>query len=117
MTACLNEILRWRPAVVLGTPRMTLAGGTVLGYYIPKGTQILINMWAIHHNPEDYDEPERFDPGRFLPNRLGTKYDPEEKGDMSSWRKPVYTFGAGRRICQGELVTIEAMHILFAVLL
>lgn len=37
---------------------------------LPEGTLILIPMYAIHHDPEYYPDPERFDPERFsAPNR------------------------------------------------
>jgi len=29
------------------------------GYFIPKNTIIMINMWALHHDPEYYPEPEK----------------------------------------------------------
>jgi hypothetical protein len=32
---------------------------------IPAGTLVLIDAWGVHHDPEVYPNPERFDPGRF----------------------------------------------------
>lgn len=32
---------------------------------IDKGTRLLIPVHAIHHDPEYYPDPERFDPDRF----------------------------------------------------
>lgn len=69
----------------------------------------------MHQNHENYDKPEEFRPERFLENRFGMKHDPEEKG--MPWRKLVYTFGAGRRACAGEQSAVEALRILFVVLL
>ena len=32
---------------------------------IPKGTQVNINVYALHNNEEIYPEPHKFDPTRF----------------------------------------------------
>ncbi|XP_072039505.1 cytochrome P450 2U1-like [Amphiura filiformis] len=40
---------------------------TALGpYAIPKGTIIVPNLWAIHHHPDLWPEPDEFNPERFL---------------------------------------------------
>ena len=36
------------------------------GYLIPKNTQILSNLYGIHMDPANWDNPEHFDPTRFL---------------------------------------------------
>ncbi|KAL3188678.1 hypothetical protein MRX96_022477 [Rhipicephalus microplus] len=35
-------------------------------YYIPKGTTISPNVWAVHNDPTLWKEPSRFNPDRFL---------------------------------------------------
>ena len=39
------------------------------GYFVPKGTLILAEPQAVHSNPQVWNEPGRFDPGRFTPER------------------------------------------------
>lgn len=45
----------------------SLSDSELDGYYIPKGSQLIANLWAIHHDP-DYWGPdaEEFKPERFL---------------------------------------------------
>ncbi|KAK5661856.1 hypothetical protein OQA88_9960 [Cercophora sp. LCS_1] len=120
LRACVLEVLRWRPTAPNGVPRECVADAeNVFGYRIPKGTMIMFNVWAIHHNPDEYDEPEEYIPERWLGNRLGTKHAPEMvgQGGELSWRKPSYTFGAGRRSCQGEQFAVNSIHITFVLIL
>lgn len=67
-------------------------------YFVPgtktvlqKGLQIFIPVYGIHHDPEYYPEPEKFDPDRF-------------KTDVSQKRHPMtfLSFGDGPRACIGQ---------------
>lgn len=55
------------------------------------------NNWAIFHDPQSFDDPEVFKPERFLSNEFGLKAGVDNE---SAWRN-TFSFGAGRRICQG----------------
>lgn len=35
-------------------------------FFIPKGTVVLPNVWAVHNDPTYWKNPEKFDPTRFL---------------------------------------------------
>ena len=39
------------------------------GYDIPEGTAILVHFYANHHNPDNWENPEIFDPSRFSQER------------------------------------------------
>lgn len=52
------------------------------GYLIPKGWKVLPLFRNIHHNPDNFPEPEKFDPSRFEVNR--------EKEDVDSFVKRVH---------------------------
>ncbi|CAG9790729.1 unnamed protein product [Diatraea saccharalis] len=55
---------------------------------IAKGTTVYVNAMGMHHDPEYYPDPDKFDPDRFLPeNDDGTR--------------PYMPFGDGPRICIG----------------
>lgn len=65
---------------------------------LPKGSTVILNVWGIHQDPENYSNPEHFDPARFekFP-ALASKY---AAGGASEVRDHL-GYGAGRRICPG----------------
>ena len=58
------ETMRLYPPVYL-TIRESDADVTVAGIEIPAGTRLVINIRGLHLDPSAWDEPMRFDPGRF----------------------------------------------------
>lgn len=63
---------------------------TLRGFKIPKDSITLLNIWQAHHDPGTYENPDTFDPLRFIPTEGKTR--PE---------LPVL-FGIGKRACSGE---------------
>lgn len=33
------------------------------GHPVRPGTRVLVNMWSIHHDPQEWDKPDLFNPG------------------------------------------------------
>ncbi|PFH53736.1 hypothetical protein AMATHDRAFT_78864 [Amanita thiersii Skay4041] len=99
LDAMLLETLRWNPPAPLGMPHNTRQDDIYEGYFIPKGTTVIANHWAILQNEEIYPEPQRFLPERFLPQE-GRKslLDPIIGG----------VFGFGRRICPGRYLALSS---------
>ena len=85
-----QEALRIRPSVWF-LPRLTLEDDEIDGYPIPAGTQVALMISHIHHHPEQWDKPERFNPERFAQ-------------DTAQSRHPFayVPFGAGQRQCIGR---------------
>ncbi|KAF5309428.1 hypothetical protein D9619_012309 [Psilocybe cf. subviscida] len=83
------EILRYGPPVPMGVAHSATQDDYYEGYFIPKGSIILPNIWHMMHDPEVYPNPDKFDPDRF-------------EGQDSEMNK-VYdlVFGFGRRVCPG----------------
>lgn len=42
---CVKECLRWMPTSVLGVPHAVTQDDWYLGYHIPKGAAIILNVW------------------------------------------------------------------------
>ncbi|KAJ5640708.1 hypothetical protein N7528_000333 [Penicillium herquei] len=107
MRACMNETLRWRPMAPVGIPHMLTQDDTYEGYFIPKGTIMFMNTWAIHMDEDEYDEPEEFMPERFIDNKFGCK----DGKNLDDQRRVTYGFGAGRRSCAGQRMAENSLMI------
>lgn len=90
--ATIYEVLRRSNVVALGNAHATLDDASIGGYRIPKGTQVLPNLYGIHMNPKLWHQPEKFDPSRFIVNERA--------------QKPDYfiPFSVGRRMCLGDVL-------------
>ncbi|KAK0204930.1 cytochrome P450 [Desarmillaria ectypa] len=103
INAVLLEALRWNPVVPLGAAHRTVKEDVYRGYYIPAGTTIVGNVWAILHDEKDYPNPLVFDPDRFMPGD-GKEPQPE----------PTAAFGFGRRVCPGRHLALNTAWIAVA---
>jgi cytochrome P450 len=57
-----QELLRWRPVNKFGMNHYNTEDDWYNGYFIPKGSVVMINWWAFHYDPEYYPEPEKVIP-------------------------------------------------------
>ncbi|XP_058193843.1 cytochrome P450 736A117-like [Rhododendron vialii] len=91
LKAVIKETLRLHPPGPLIVPRESTKDVQVMGYDIAAGTRVLVNAWAIGHDPTLWDEPEEFRPQRFLNCPV----------DFRGHDFELIPFGAGRRGCLG----------------
>jgi len=112
-----KEVMRWRPLAAL-IMRSTTADDTIDGYFIPKGTTVLMNVWALNHGPCDVDTCESpmsvFNPDRYE-TRTHTSAQYAASPDVGS--RDHFTFGAGRRICPGMHLAERSLFVAIAKLL
>lgn len=84
-----DEVLRlYPPAHSIG--REVLTPITLYDEVIPKGSIILLSIFALHRNPDFWTHPEILDPDRFLPEAVAAR-------SKFAW----LPFGAGPRLCIG----------------
>jgi cytochrome P450 len=90
INALVKEVQRWRPVIAGGLAHATTKDDVYLGYFIPKGTTVIPNAWAIHMDPNLYPQPEQFRPERFLKDGNVIGVPQAERGHFG--------FGYGRRM-------------------
>ncbi|XP_021749780.1 cytochrome P450 71A25-like [Chenopodium quinoa] len=108
LKAVIKETLRLHPPIPFLSKRRSIHDTKINGYDIPAGITVLTNAWVIHRDPASWDEPERFNPERFL----------DSTTDFKGQDFDLIPFGSGRRICPGitfsiannELVLANLMH-------
>uniref|UniRef100_A0A4W5JVF5 Steroid 21-hydroxylase n=1 Tax=Hucho hucho TaxID=62062 RepID=A0A4W5JVF5_9TELE len=76
----------------------------IAGYFIPKNTVIIPNLFGAHHDPAVWTDPYAFKPERFL-----------EGGGAST--RALLPFGGGARLCLGEAVAKMELFLFTAYLL
>ncbi|KZP18991.1 cytochrome P450 [Athelia psychrophila] len=92
ISAVVKECLRWEVATPFAIPHLSTEDDLYRGFYIPAGTMVIPNSWAVLNDERMYPDPFVFNPDRFI---TGDKLDP-------SVRDPDAAFGYGRRICPGQ---------------
>ncbi|KAG0428389.1 hypothetical protein HPB47_024622 [Ixodes persulcatus] len=64
--ATLKETMRWKTLRPVGGSRGIQENTFIGDYFIPKGTIVLLNSRTVHRNPDYWNNPDEFDPTRFL---------------------------------------------------
>ena len=91
LDAVISETLRLLPPAALAERRNTEDYTFKKnGIFIPEGGSIILPIWTLHHDPNYWPEPEKFDPERFMP---------ENRDKIVPYS--YLPFGAGPRNCVG----------------
>jgi cytochrome P450 len=101
----IKESMRLYPPVyTIG--RQLLEDFDLGGYTIKKGVTLLFAQWVTHRRPECFDEPLRFDPDRWHPERAKAIH-----------KYAYFPFGGGPRICIGHHFAMMEAVLLLATLI
>ncbi|KAF4090604.1 hypothetical protein AMELA_G00053130 [Ameiurus melas] len=93
LMAFIYEMMRFTSFIPLTIPHSTTTNTSINGYPIPKGTVVFINQWSLNHDPKKWDQPEIFNPLRFL----------DEDGELNKDKTGnVLIYSMGKRRCIGE---------------
>ena len=96
-----HESLRVYPPVWV-IPRDAIGEDEIGGSRIPAGATILLSPYLTHRHPEFWQNPEAFDPDRFLPERMRDRP-----------RHAYFPFGGGPRLCMGvDMAMMETLLII-----
>jgi cytochrome P450 len=102
--AVVQESMRLYPPV-MGLTRVAVKDDQIAGIRIASGTTLAILIHGIHHHPEVWPSPDRFDPNRFMPES-------PQPSSKQAWMP----FGAGRRMCiAAGFASLEAVLIVAAI--
>lgn len=93
LQALLKESFRLHPPIPLLLPHESHQPSEFHGYHFPTGTALIVNSFAIHRDPSVWQNPDAFDPERFLTAHSEVNH---LSGNDSFELIP---FGAGRRMC------------------
>jgi cytochrome P450 len=104
--AAITELQRIKTVVPLALPHMTLDDTEVAGYFLPKHTTVIPNLYSVHMNPEDWPEPEVYRPERFI----------DTEGNVFG-KDRVIAFSLGKRSCLGEFLARQELFLFFSTLI
>lgn len=107
LQAVVKETLRVHPPgpllswARLSTSDVHLSNGMV----IPSNTVAMVNMWAITHDPNVWDDALVFKPERFMESVSGSDV------DVRGVDLRLAPFGAGRRVCPGKNLGLATVNL------
>ena len=99
----IEESMRVYPTAPGISNRVAVADDEICGFKVRKGTSVAIAPWLLHHHRRLWDEPDRFDPDRFLPERAAGRP-----------RFAYMPFGAGPRVCIGQMLAMNETVLILA---
>ncbi|KAJ7651442.1 cytochrome P450 [Mycena rosella] len=107
--AVVSEVYRWGVVLPMSLPHRLMEDDVYRGMFIPKGSLVFANVWAITR-----DETLFPNASAFLPERYLEKVDPA----LAKRRDPRnYVFGFGRRRCPGVHLAESSVWLLVATVL
>ncbi len=106
LSMVLKEALRLYPPAYATSRRLVGGDDEIGGCRIPDGGDVAVYPWVTHRHPHHWDDPERFEPRRFTPERESARH-------RYAW----FPFGGGPRSCiGGHFAWLESFAVLSAVL-
>ncbi|XP_058136272.1 cytochrome P450 2S1 [Dasypus novemcinctus] len=104
--AVLHEAQRLLALVPMGVPRTLTQTTRFRGYTLPQGTEVFPLLGSVLHDPEVFEQPEDFTPGRFL-----------DKEGRFKRHEAFLPFSLGKRVCLGEGLARAELFVLFTAIL
>jgi len=102
LDAVVKEVLRHHPPVTVAL-RTSDKAANIAGYKIPAWTRIMTSQQTMQHLPKYWEEPERFNPNRFI--------------DNSPVPFTYFPFFMGPRSCMGKNFAVLELKVLLCVTL
>ncbi|XP_075651134.1 strychnine-10-hydroxylase-like [Castanea sativa] len=109
LQAILKETMRLYPAAPLLVPHESMEDCTLVGYHVPAGTRLIVNLPKLHRDPNVWVDPNEFRPERFLTTHKDV--------DVRGQNFELIPFGSGRRMCPGISFALQVTQLTLATLL
>jgi sterol 14-demethylase len=106
LESALKETLRLHPPLIL-LLRVAKQDLELGGYRVPAGTMVGASPAVSNRIPDDFPEPDRFDPGRYA--------EPRQEDLINRWTW--IPFGAGKHRCVGSAFAMMQLKAIFSVIL
>ncbi len=106
LESALKETLRLHPPLII-LLRVVQEEIELAGHTIPPGTMVAASPRVSNRIAEDFPDPDRFDPGRYL--------DPRQEDLQNRWTW--IPFGAGKHRCVGNAFAMMQLKAIFSVIL
>lgn len=100
----IKEAFRLHPVAPLLLPHESIQDCTIDGFFIPKKSRVVVNVWAIGRDPKVWTDVETFLPERFVGNHI----------DYRGRDFELIPFGSGRRGCPGMQLGITVVRLVVA---
>ncbi|GMH01230.1 hypothetical protein Nepgr_003069 [Nepenthes gracilis] len=107
LKAIIKETFRLHPPVPVLVPRESIQDVAIDDFEIPGKTRVFVNVWEIGRDPKSWENPEEFNPDRFIGRDI----------DFKGQDFELLPFGAGRRVCPGIALGVVAIELALARLL
>jgi len=98
-----DECLRLFPPAPGMSARVAAAPDVLGGRAVKAGAYMVLAPWVLQRHRRTWEDPERFDPNRFLPERSEGRA-----------RLATMPFGAGPRVCIGQLLAVNEIILILA---
>ncbi|KAL3641992.1 hypothetical protein CASFOL_012807 [Castilleja foliolosa] len=92
--SCIKESFRLHPIAPFNVPHVSTRDTIVGGYFIPKGSHVLVSRPGLGRNPRVWDDHLKYKPERHIVDR-------EKEVVLLDHELRVFSFGTGRRGCPG----------------
>ncbi|OAD75061.1 CYP509 protein, partial [Phycomyces blakesleeanus NRRL 1555(-)] len=105
----IKETLRMNSPAVSAITRISTEDTELDGVFIPKGALVVPDIYALHHNPTIWHNPEEFNPERFVPGGEAERL----SGAGMCW----IPFGSGARQCIGMNFSLAEQRVMLSLML